>query len=595
MLRRLLWLVPVALLFWNLGYAGFWNPDEGRYVAASYEMAHPFAGASDWLVPHLNTVARLNKPPLIYWATAASFRAFGVSEWSARLVPALASLLVMVLLAIWGARVWNARTGWAGAMVWAGGIGAVAMGRTANTDMLLCAAIALTMFGVFWASELEGKKRLLMGAVAGVGMAMALLSKGPVGVALPLLFAAVYLTIVGGWKRAPWGALALALGVALLLGAPWFLLVEAQRPGFLHTFIFEENLGRFSGKQDYHHPTSPLYYVPVIILGLMPWTGFLIPGLAFWNRRALNKSSDRSWRAQMFLVVWALVLIAFFSVSKTKLISYALPALPAFSLLAGVAVARWDILGKGWKRAIIGINLCLNFALIVALIAIPSRDKISKTWGFKPGVLLDDHIIPRTIGEPWTWALVGLLTIFCGAIIWAARRDGRAMLAVQSAGTCAIVVTILSLAGTIANYENSGVMARNLATLLQPGDRVASYRAFVPATIPYIKRPMHFFEFDNSSGLNDADVAASPYYSVEKSDGPLRQWLKNPGRVFVITEHLRTGDTSLEKQFYVWGRNNDEWLLSNQPRPAGLNIPLDFTAPDRGKKTLLEQPPQPKR
>ena len=128
-------------------------------------------------------------------------------------------------------------------MVWASGIGAVAMGRTANTDMLLCAAITLTMFGVFWATESQGKKRLGMGALAGVGMGLALLSKGPVGVALPLLFAAIYLTIVGGWKRAPWGALALAVSVALLIGAPWFLLVEAQRPGFLRTFILEENLG----------------------------------------------------------------------------------------------------------------------------------------------------------------------------------------------------------------------------------------------------------------------------------------------------------------------------------------------------------------
>ena len=590
MLRRLLWLVPVALLFWNLGYACFWNPDEGRYVAASYEMAHPFSGASDWLVPHLNTVARLNKPPLIYWATALSFRAFGVSEWSARLIPALASLLVMVLLAVWGTRVWNARAGWAGAMVWAGGIGAVAMGRTANTDMLLCASIALTMFGVFWASELEGKKRLLMGAVAGVGMAMALLSKGPVGVALPMLFAAVYLTISGGWKRAPWGALALALLVGLLLGAPWFLLVEAQRPGFLHTFIFEENLGRFSGQQDYHHPTSPLYYVPVVLVGLIPWTGFLIPGLGVWNRRFAAKSADRSLRAQIFLTVWALVLVAFFSASSTKLISYALPALPAFSLLAGVAVARWDVLGRGWKRAAIGLNLFLNFALILALVAIPARDKVSKTWGFKPGVLLDDHILPRAIGEPWTWALVALLALFCGALIWASKRDGRAILAVQSAGASAIIVTVLSLAGTIANYENSGIMARNLATLLQPGDRVASYRAFVPATIPYIKRPMMFFEFSNSSGLNKADVVASPYYSTEKNDRPLRRWLQKPGRVFVITEHLRSGDTSLEKLFYVWGRNNDEWLLSNQPRPANLNVPLEFVAPNRRKKTLLEPP-----
>ena len=197
-------------------------------------------------------------------------------------------------------------------MVWASGLGAVAMGRTANTDMLLCAAIALTMFGIFWATELEGQRRWWMGAIAGVGMGLALLSKGPVGVALPLLFAAVYLTLAGNWKRAPWSALAMAFAVALVIGAPWFLLVEAQRPGFLHTFIFEENLGRFSGKEDYHNSTSPLYYVPVVLIGLMPWTGFLVPALGLWKRRAPGQSATRQTRARLFLLVWALVLVAFF-------------------------------------------------------------------------------------------------------------------------------------------------------------------------------------------------------------------------------------------------------------------------------------------
>ena len=589
MLRRLLWIVPVALLFWNLGYAAFWNPDEGRYVAASYEMAYPFEGASNWLVPHLDTVPRLNKPPLIYWATALSFRAFGVSEASARLVPALASLLVLITIAVWGARCWDNRTAWAAAMVWASGIGAVAMGRTANTDMLLCAAIALTMFGIFWATELDGKKRLLMGALAGVGMGMALLSKGPVGVALPLLFAAVYLTVVGGWKRAPWGALALAFGVALIIGAPWFLLVEAQRPGFLRTFIFEENLGRFSGKEDYHKPTSPFYYLPVVLVGLMPWTGFLAPALGVWKRPITSDKLARQTRAQLFLTVWSLVLVAFFSASSTKLISYVLPALPAFSLLAGVAVGRWDVLGVGWKRVAIGFNLLLNLALITALIAIPARDKVTKSWGFKPGVLLDDHIIPRAIGAPWTWGVIALLTVFSAALLWAWRRDGRTVLTVESVGASAIVLALLSLASTISRYEDASYLMRRLAPLLQPGDRVATYRAFVPAAIPYIKRPLYFFHFHNSSGLNDGDVALSPFYSTAQDDRAINDWLAQPGRVFVVTEGFQ--DYGVASRLHLWGRTNDQFLLSNQPVPDGLNF--DFAAPDRRKKKLV-RPPKPK-
>ncbi len=589
MFRRLLWLLPVALLFWNLGYAAFWNPDEGRYVAASYEMANPFSGASDWLIPHLNTVPRLNKPPLIYWTIASSFKAFGASEWSARLVPALASLLVLVLIGVWGARCWGNRTGFAAALAWASGIGVVAMGRTANTDMLLCAAIALTMFGIFWATELDGNKQLVMGAIAGVGMGLALLTKGPVGVALPLLFAFVYLTVSGGWKRAPWGALGLAIVVALVVGAPWFVLVEAQRPGFLHTFIFEENLGRFAGKEDYHKTTPITYYLPVVLIGFMPWTGLLLPALGAWNRRNLDERGARQGRAQMFLLVWALVLVAFFSVSGTKLISYVLPAFPAFALLIGVALGRWDILANGWKRAAIGVNVLLNVALIVALVALPARGKVSKTWHLKPGVLLDDHIIPRTIGEPWTWALVALLVVFSAALLWALRRDGRALLAVEGVGAIAIIGALLALAGTIARYEDATTMIRNLAPHLQPGDRIASYRAFVPAAIPTVKRPLTFFQFDNSSGLNDADVERSPFYSMPLNDVDFLAWLQQPGRVFIVTNGFT--DNSIAPQLHLWGRTNDQFLLSNQPRPDNLNAELTFVAPDRLRKHPMVRPP----
>ena len=589
MFRRLLWILPVALLFWNLGYAAFWNPDEGRYVAASYEMAYPFSGDSNWLVPHLNTVPRLNKPPLVYWAMAASFRVFGVAEWSARLVPAFASLLVLALIAVWGARCWDNRTAWAAAMAWASGIGVVAMGRTANTDMLLCAAVALTMFGVFWATELGGQKQLAMGALAGVGMALALLTKGPVGVALPLLFAAIYLTIIRGWKRAPWRALALAVGVAALLGAPWFLLVEMQRPGFLHTFIVEENLGRFSGKEDYHHKTPITYYLPVVLIGFMPWTGFLAPALGFWNRLNLDEGAARQSRAQMFLSVWAIVLVAFFSVSGTKLISYVLPAFPAFALLIGVALGRWNGLDKRWKRVSIGVNILLNFALIIALTSFPARDKITKNWGFKPGVLLDDHIIPRAIGAPWTLVLVALLLIFSVALLWSLRRNGRAVLAIESAGAIAIIGTMLGLAGMIAHYEDASAMMRNLAPLLKPDDRIASYRAFVPGAIPAVKRPLYFFQFDNSSGLNDAEVERSPFYSMPRNNDDFRRFLHQSGRVFVVTEGFENYDTAW--QLHLWGRTNDYFLLSNQPRPADLPAGFDFVSPDRLLKRHLVRSP----
>jgi len=181
-----------------------------------------------------------------------------------------------------------------------------------------------------------------------------------------------------------------------------------------------------------------------------------------------------------------------------------------------------------------------------------------------------------------------LLIVFCAALLWAARRDGRTILAVEGAGAIAIIGTLLSLAGTISRYEDSTTMVRNLAPLLQAGDRVASYHAFVPTAIPYIKRPLYFFHFDNSSGLNDAEVARSPFYSTPLDDVDFSAWLDKPGRVFVVTEGFR-GD-KVASRLYLWGRTNDQFLLSNQPRPDDLNVPFNFVAPDRLRKTPLMRP-----
>ena len=582
MFRRLVWLLPVLIVFWNLGYAPFWNPDEGRYAAAAYEMAHPFAGVSDWLVPHLNTVPRLNKPPLIYWGVASAFRAFGVSEWSARLVPALASLLVLVLLFIWGTKVWNERVGLAAGLVWSTVVASVAMGRVANTDMLLCASVTLTMFGIFWAIE-GSAKRLQAGALAGVGLGLALLSKGPVGVALPLLFAFVYLCLTWNWKRAPWGALALALGVGLLIGAPWFLAVEARQPGFLHTFIFAENLGRFSGQEDFHKSTSPFYYVPVVILGLLPWTGFLVPVLARWR-----EPGDLPMRAKIFAAVWALVLLGFFSFSGTKLISYALPALPALALLLGATVGRWEEVGRIWQRAAIAVTLFFNGALLLALWAAPHHDKVTKNWTFA-GVLIDDVIVPRTVGLPRTLALSALLLLTSMAWLWTLRpKTGAGLLAWGGASAALLAATLLGVAGTVSAYEDAGRMLATLRPQLRPGDRIATYRAFVPGATPYVRRPVMYLTFQNSSGLYQSDLARSPFYSTLRGDGgdaALETWLRPPGRAFVITEGLRT--PQLARGLYLWGRTNDFFLLSNQPKPAAFGANLTFASPRRSLKNRL--------
>ncbi len=557
----------------GLNYAPLWNPDEGRYVAASYEMAYSLDGKpTNWLIPHLDTITRLNKPPLVYWTMASSFKIFGPSEWSGRLAPALAALLVLFILYFWGKRAISERAGLGAALVWATSVFPAAMGRTANTDMMLSASMFLVAFGVFFA--IEGRRKLLFGAIAGVGMGLALLAKGPVGLALPLVAAFLYLTLSKGWKRAPWSALGVAFAVALIIGAPWYLAVESQRPGFIYKFVFAENLGRFSGEHNFHDKTSPFFYLPILLGGLLPWTAFLIPAFSRWR-----EATDLGTKTRLFAAIWGIFIVAFFSISSTKLISYILPAFPAFALLIGITISQWEKIGGRWRNIAVGVSLFCSLILIVAVTGYPKKDKQTKQLKLAPGVLLDNKIFEREKGLPWVYAIVGVMTGGGVLLLLANRRpDGKTLLIMQGASSGAVLVLLLTLAGEISKYEDGSGVLTPLRSVVQKDDKIVGYRTFLPAAMFYFGRPITWFHFKNTSGLNQQELDASPYFYMLDGDNDIKTWQsKNPGRTIIITRGFI--DEELKADYTFWGRNNDFFVYSNQPKPKDFE--LDRTAPGK--------------
>jgi 4-amino-4-deoxy-L-arabinose transferase-like glycosyltransferase len=566
--RRLLVLLALSLaallLLFKLDYAPFWNPDEGRYSAASYEMAFGLDGrAPDWTIPHLNTVARLNKPPLIYWTTAGMFRLFGANEVAGRLPSALAAVLVLFVVFLWGRAAFGTKAGAgvAAALVWATSAFPFAMGRVANTDMQLCACIALASFGIYW--SIESRRKLLFGAIAGVGMGLALLSKGPVGLAFPLIIGALYLTAVRGWKKAPWGALAAALAVALAIGAPWYLAVEAQRPGWIKQFILEENLGRFSGKEHFHDKTSPLFYLPILIAGMLPWTGLMLASL-----RRFEPISTRAGRAKLFFLLWTGFITLFFSLSGTKLVSYVLPAFPALALFTGGCLANYEMWSVAQRRLGLGLSLLFNLVLGVAV-------------AVKPGILLNDKMMPRDVGTPWAFIVVAALVFGSAFLLLTARRpSSRNLLGAQAAAGFLLLGLLMSLADHIAVYEDGSDLVRALHPHMAKDDRLGIYLAFLPTAIVYAERPVTFFGFLNKSGLDDDELKSSPYFLSHEQIGAFVQ--KKPGRSFVITSGPIWPQAS--QGLFPWGRNNDWFLYGSVPKPAGFQF--EFYAPRRKDRKI---------
>jgi 4-amino-4-deoxy-L-arabinose transferase-like glycosyltransferase len=328
----LFWLVLAACWFGPLDVPHLFEPDEGRYAEIPREMV----ASGDWVTPRLNDIKYFEKPALQYWATAAAFKLFGQHAWTARLWPSLSGFLGL-LLTFWLARsLFDTRTALLAVLIQAGALLYLALGRFATVDMSLCFGLQLSSSALaLLARQRRGQMvrgdwppaRLAL--LLGLGLGVAVLSKGLVGILIPGAVAVLYLVWRRDWtlplRARPWWSLLLLL----VLAAPWFLLVSARNPEFAHFFFVVQHFQRYLSSTGFDRYQPAWFFAPVLILGFLPWAT-LLPGALLQGWRDARAGLD----ASAVLLVWTLFVLAFFSASQSKLIPYILPLMPALSLLA---------------------------------------------------------------------------------------------------------------------------------------------------------------------------------------------------------------------------------------------------------------------
>ncbi len=329
------------------------EPDETRYAEIPREML----ASGDFLVPRLNGLPYFEKPPLLYWAEAASLRLFGETPWAARL-PARAAGLGTALLVVLAAGGWRRREGLsAGILLLVSPIGFL-MTRTNLTDGILTFFFTATLLGARAAMERFARGRPWRTAAAwtGVAAAGAFLSKGLIAIALPGLILLLWCAATGRLRHLVRLALSPMPAVFVVLAAPWFVLVEGRHPGFLQFFFVHEHFQRFAtGSAKRAGPF--FYFVPVFAVGFLP-------GLAFFGaalRRAWRRTDEG-----FFFVVWFAAVFVFFSLSRSKLPPYIFPAIPAAAWLAGRAA------GSRPGRGVWILQAALATALAAALLSHPA-------------------------------------------------------------------------------------------------------------------------------------------------------------------------------------------------------------------------------
>ncbi|HEX6285004.1 MAG TPA: glycosyltransferase family 39 protein [Pyrinomonadaceae bacterium] len=375
-LNILLFIAIIALYLYGLGSLPLLGPDEPRYAQVAREMFL----RGDLITPTLGGHTWFEKPALLYWLMLGAYTLFGVSEWTARLGPALCGLLTIA--AVWRVgraveRSFDRANGsgetrdfafWS-TLVAASVLGLIVFSRAASFDIVITMTTTWSL-AFFVLHELDRNKRSRFLAGFYVFVGLSLLAKGLVGLVIPFGVVGAYYLIRREWpKRQVWMSLVWGIPLAVAVAALWYGPVIARHGwAFVDEFFIQHHFARYVSNK-YHHP-QPIYFYPAIILMLaLPWTGFLVEAFAKIRSWAW-RGNDGLSIVRVFSLAWLLLPIVFFSFSGSKLPGYILPALPAAALLMADrlvhSTARWPFRTTG--------VICLALAVGAIVYAVQSGD-----------------------------------------------------------------------------------------------------------------------------------------------------------------------------------------------------------------------------
>jgi len=369
--------------------------------AVQAQIARNMLSSGDWVTARIDGIAYLEKPPLVYWAVAGSYKIFGVHDWSARLPMAFSAIGLCFLTAAFGAWAFGNRAGlWAGLCI-STCIGLFLFTRILIPDVMLTLTVALAMWGFLRALDGDEPRPGLWALLMAISLGAGLLLKSLIAVVFPVGAAAVYLLLTRQlfsartWKRLhPFSGLV----VVVLIAAPWHILATLRNPpyfaftlhsgpgqyhGFLWFFFINEQLLRFLNlryPRDYN--TVPrLYFWLFHLAWLFPWSVYF-PAVA----KLSFKPVDRAGQTRLLALCWAGFILVFFTFSTTQEY-YSMPAYPALALLIGSAMTMEGSWVKWGTRALCVISACAAvavFAILAYVHGVATPGDISSALGHHP-------------------------------------------------------------------------------------------------------------------------------------------------------------------------------------------------------------------
>ncbi|MBN1824761.1 MAG: glycosyltransferase family 39 protein [Candidatus Eisenbacteria bacterium] len=426
----------------TLGLPPLFDATEGRYAEIGREML----GSGDWITPTLHGGEPFwAKPPLHFWMTALSLRAFGVNEWAARFPGFLSGLGILALTMIAARRLYGGRAALlAGSILGSSGLFALLVGTVILDVTFTCTVTgALVCYLLFRKDPSRRWPGLLLFLFLGLG----LLAKGPIALVLaglPVFFDVIRARKLGAVRRLPWVA---GIGLLLLVAVPWYVLAERKTPGFWNYFFLHEHFLRYVraeyGDRYGHGHVSPYGLIWALgLLGFLPWTPAAVgAAIRRFRPHATTGAGDPSEEeGTAFLWLWALSPLLFFTFSRSLSLPYVFPAFPPLAILLGREAA-----GEGGIPAR-RVGLAVPLFLLVA----------GTVYG-----------LARFSGRPAEGAALLLpLLLAGGAALFAFRRGGSA--AAILSGSLLFPLFLIALSVAVPGAVEEGKSTRHLARATAP-------------------------------------------------------------------------------------------------------------------------------
>jgi 4-amino-4-deoxy-L-arabinose transferase-like glycosyltransferase len=512
---------PALAVFW-LGLALLWfaplnsphlfDPDEGRYAEIPREMV----ASGDWVTPRLDAIKYFEKPALGYWATAVAFEVFGQHAWTVRLWPALSGFLGLMLTFALGRTLYDERAALLAVLVQASALLYVAMARIATLDMGLSFGLQIAMTALALLARpprpgTAGTWRLPL--LLGVGVALAVMSKGLVGILIPGAVGVLFMLIYRDWRlplRAqPWWTLA----ALLVLAAPWFVLVSARNPEFAHFFFIFQHFQRYLSSAQFDRYQPVWFFLPVLALGFLPWTT-LLPGALGRALRAARAGE----RATALLVIWAGFVLLFFSLSQSKLTPYIVPMLPALSLLSGRSIADLPparfaahLRAVAWIGAVIGVLVLLLW------------------WAPPMAAVVARASTPSIIGFALAFLLLALGAGF--GVRLARRGELLAAAAAAAVGGLLLAQSALLAADHLPRMRAVVDLTQQLRAWVTPATRLYCVNSYLQPVPFYLQRPCTLVGY---RGELDFGLKQEPWLAIADVAQLLPDWQRQSDALAIL-------------------------------------------------------------